>query len=141
LGITTVVTATVVVVVDVVVVDVVVEVVVPGTVVVTAGTVVVVETPDELTRITDDPLGTASGFFVVPYRTSATRPLVTVALEIVDVTGHVAVTCNVLRAAVAALQLIPSKVVGSVTSTGAGPLDTTTFNVDPPATLVPAAGD
>jgi hypothetical protein len=143
LGIAKVLVRTVVVVVDVVVVEVLVEVDdgAPPCTVVVVDVVVEVLAPEDVSRINVEPLGTAEGFLVEPKSHPATNPLATVELGIDEVDGHVAVTCRALSVVVAAAQVIPRRCVGNVTGNVAGPLDTVTDNAEPPATLVPAAGD
>lgn len=131
-------------------VEVVVEVLVEVDEVVAAGTVVEVATdvevvvaalePEDVSRISAEPLDTAVGFFVEPDIHPATRPLATLALATVEVVGQVAVTCKAASAAVAAAQVMPTRCAGTVTGTLGGPLDTVTANDEPAATLVPAAG-
>lgn len=133
----------VVVVVGVVVVGVVDDVVddeVPGTVVVVVDVVVVAGGPEDVSRINFEPLGTEPGFFVMPDSQPATSPVATVELAMLDVVGQIAVTCRAANAVVAAGQLMPKMLVGTVSNTGGGPLERVTERTDPPDTLVPAAG-
>jgi hypothetical protein len=122
--------------------SVVVVVVAPGVVVVVVAVddvVVVVDGPVLSARITVEPLGTDVGFFVVWYRTSATKPWGTVALGMASDVGHCALSFATANFAVSVAQLCPMSPVGTATSVG--PLEMVTVISKPDLDLVPAAGD